>query len=121
MASAVTDVADHEGCRARSCAAVVAAIAFAAAAADRSTFSATGSATTSGTFSARRFPHLRRQSIPGGLPAARLARVAADHERVTRAGGGHVEQTIDLGVEIRLLRRFVRIPARGLGEHTRSQ
>ena len=48
LVSAVTEVEDHEGSRARSCAAVELAIAFAAAAAERSTFSKGGDATADG-------------------------------------------------------------------------
>ena len=103
MDSAVTDVADHDGWRARSCAAWAAAVAFVAAAMERSTVTGTVGADRCGNDQRRRAGHLVGKNVPRRRPPALLAAVTADDERVFRARGGDVEQAIDLGLEILLL------------------
>ena len=65
---------------------------------------ATGGATAAGIASAGALAIFAESASHAGVRLPGLPRVAADDEQVLRARGGHVEQPIDLGVEIRLLR-----------------
>ena len=110
LASAVTEVIDHEAVHARVCSACRAEAAARRLWADTSTFCGFGAPTFFGTGSSGAFMR-NGDSLPGTL---RILDVTPHHQQITCAGRGDIEQTRFLRVEERTLQQHVVVPIRRL-------